>query len=48
MEIRYANRMQNVKPSAIRELAKLISQKPGTISFAGGWPAPELFSLLRK
>jgi 2-aminoadipate transaminase len=43
MEIRYANRMQNVKPSAIRELAKLISQKPGTISFAGGWPAPELF-----
>lgn len=43
MEMKYANRMEDVKPSAIREIAKLISQKPGIISFAGGWPAPELF-----
>lgn len=39
---RYAYRMDNVKPSAIRELMK-VTRQPGVISFAGGWPAPELF-----
>ncbi|MCF6465566.1 aminotransferase-like domain-containing protein [Clostridium sp. Cult2] len=38
----FANRMNNVKPSAIRELMK-VTKQPGVISFAGGWPAPELF-----
>ncbi|MBA1335300.1 MAG: Aspartate aminotransferase (AspB-4) [Firmicutes bacterium] len=43
MNIRFADRMEEVKPSAIREISRLIQQTPGTISFAGGWPAPELF-----
>lgn len=42
MSLNYANRMQNVKASEIRELLKL-TQKPEIISFAGGLPAPELF-----
>lgn len=42
MDIRFADRVDNIKPSAIREIAKLIKQS-GAISFAGGWPAPELF-----
>ena len=37
-----AERTQNMKSSAIRELLK-ITQQPDVISFAGGLPAPELF-----
>jgi 2-aminoadipate transaminase len=40
----YSKREKLIKPSAIRELAKLI-QDPDIISFAGGMPAPELFPL---
>ena len=39
---RYAQRMQRMSSSAIRELLKL-TQQPDLISFAGGLPAPELF-----
>ncbi|MBE3557981.1 MAG: PLP-dependent aminotransferase family protein [Ktedonobacteraceae bacterium] len=39
---RFARRMQRVKASAIRELLK-VTEMPGTISFAGGLPAPEIF-----
>lgn len=39
---RYAQRMQRMGSSAIRELLKL-TQMPDIISFAGGLPAPELF-----
>ncbi len=42
MNIRYADRIGNLKASEIRELLKLI-EKPEIISFAGGLPAPELF-----
>jgi len=44
MEIRYADRVGSIKPSAIRELLKL-TQQPGVISFAGGNPAPESFPI---
>ena len=44
MEHRFAKRIDNIKPSAIRELAK-VAKQPGVISFAGGWPAAELFPL---
>lgn len=39
---RYADRMQGVQASEIRELLKLID-RPGVISFAGGIPDPSLF-----
>lgn len=39
---RYAERMQGVQASEIRELLKLID-RPGVISFAGGIPDPALF-----
>lgn len=39
---RYAQRMQNMGSSIIRELLKL-TQDPEIISFAGGLPAPEVF-----
>lgn len=42
MDLKYANRMNYVKASEIRELLKLTEQ-PGIISFGGGFPAPELF-----
>ncbi len=42
MALKYANRMNNIKASEIRELLKL-TQKPEIISFAGGLPAPESF-----
>lgn len=42
MAIKFAKRMDNIKASEIRELLK-ITQKPGYISFGGGFPAPELF-----
>jgi DNA-binding transcriptional MocR family regulator len=44
MAIKFANRMDNIKGSAIRELLKL-TEEPDIISFAGGLPAPELFPL---
>ncbi|MEG0797780.1 MAG: PLP-dependent aminotransferase family protein [Acidaminococcaceae bacterium] len=42
MAIKYAQRMQRMQASEIRELLKL-TQRPEIISFAGGLPAPELF-----
>lgn len=42
MAIQFAERMQNLRASDIRELLKL-TQKAGIISFAGGLPAPEFF-----
>lgn len=42
MALNFANRMDNMKASEIRELLKL-TQMPEIISFAGGLPAPELF-----
>ncbi|MDO5111222.1 MAG: PLP-dependent aminotransferase family protein [Clostridia bacterium] len=42
MAIQFASRMDGLKGSAIRELLK-IADKPDVISFAGGFPAPELF-----
>jgi 2-aminoadipate transaminase len=39
---RYAQRMDRLTMSAIRELLKL-TERPEVISFAGGLPAPELF-----
>ncbi len=43
-EQRYAQRMERMGSSAIRELLKL-TQRPNLISFAGGLPAPELFPI---
>jgi len=40
----YANRLNNVETSAIRELFKLLG-KPGIISFAGGFPDSALFDV---
>ena len=40
--VKYADRMEKMEGSAIRELLKLTA-KPEIISFAGGMPAPELF-----
>jgi len=42
MKIQFAQRMQQIKASEIRELLKL-TQQPDMISFAGGLPAPETF-----
>lgn len=42
MNLKYAERISNLKASEIRELLKL-SEQPEIISFAGGFPAPELF-----
>jgi 2-aminoadipate transaminase len=39
---RFAQRMQGIRASMIRELLKL-TEKPEIISFAGGLPAPEVF-----
>ncbi len=44
MKMKFAERMENMKGSAIRELLKLTEQ-PDIISFAGGLPAPELFPI---
>lgn len=40
----FARRAGRTKPSALRQLMKLLS-RPGMISFAGGLPAAELFAL---
>lgn len=42
MNLKFADRMSNIRASEIRELLKL-TEKPEIISFAGGLPAPELF-----
>jgi 2-aminoadipate transaminase len=42
--MQFADRLQNVETSAIRELFKLLG-KPGIISFAGGFPDPTLFDV---
>ena len=44
MPLQFADRLQNVETSAIRELFKLLG-KPGIISFAGGFPDPALFDV---
>ena len=41
--MRYAERIYSLTPSDIREAMKLIAANPGTISFAGGLPDPQLF-----
>jgi 2-aminoadipate transaminase len=41
---RYANRVERLKPSTIREMLK-VTQDPSVISFGGGLPAAELFPL---
>lgn len=38
----FARRLEQVRPSAVREILKVTAQ-PEVISFAGGLPAPELF-----
>lgn len=40
--VNYADRMNELKASDVRELLKLTA-RPEVISFAGGMPAPELF-----
>jgi len=42
--MQFADRLQNIETSAIRELFKLLG-KPGIISFAGGFPDPALFDV---
>lgn len=42
MALKFAERMEQIKASEIRELLKLTA-RPEIISFAGGLPAPELF-----
>ena len=42
--MQFADRLNNVETSAIRELFKLLG-KPGIISFAGGFPDPVLFDV---
>lgn len=44
MSLRFAERMNNVKPSAIRQLLKL-GADPHIISFGGGYPDASLFPL---
>jgi 2-aminoadipate transaminase len=44
--LRYAQRMNGVKSSAIRELLK-IAERPDIISFAGGLPSPDVFPVQR-
>ncbi|MFB0935355.1 MAG: PLP-dependent aminotransferase family protein [Propionivibrio sp.] len=42
MDTAFAQRMNAMKPSSIREMLKM-TERPDVISFAGGLPAPELF-----
>ena len=44
MSLPFADRLNNVETSAIRELFKLLGT-PGIISFAGGFPDPALFDV---
>jgi 2-aminoadipate transaminase len=41
-DIQFAQRMDGVRASAVREILK-VTEQPDVISFAGGLPAPELF-----
>ena len=41
--MKFASRMDNLKPSDIREAMKMIAANPGTISLAGGLSDPDLF-----
>ncbi|KDR96487.1 2-aminoadipate transaminase [Peptoclostridium litorale DSM 5388] len=41
--MKFANRMNEVKASAIRSVGKIIAQKKDVISFAAGLPDPSLF-----
>ncbi len=43
-EIKFSERMEGVRPSAIRDLLKL-GDDPGLISFGGGYPDPSLFPI---
>lgn len=40
--LRLAQRMDGLRPSAVREILK-VAERPDVLSFAGGLPAPELF-----
>jgi 2-aminoadipate transaminase len=42
IETLFANRIEDIQPSAIRTIFALL-KRPGIISFAGGWPDPALF-----
>ena len=42
--LKFADRMEDMRPSDIRVLAQYVNL-PGFISFAGGLPAPELFPI---
>ncbi len=42
---KYAKRMDNMTPSAIREAGKMIAAKKGCISFAAGFPSPTLMPM---
>jgi 2-aminoadipate transaminase len=44
MPLQFADRLNNVETSAIRELFKLLG-KPGIVSFAGGFPDPAMFDV---
>ena len=44
MPLAFADRLNNVETSAIRELFKLLG-KPGIISFAGGFPDSAMFDV---
>ncbi len=44
MPLQFADRLNSVETSAIRELFKLLG-KPGIISFAGGFPDPAMFDV---
>lgn len=44
MQLRFAERMSQIKASDIREMLK-VTEHDGVISFAGGLPAPELFPI---
>ena len=41
---KFSQRCQNLNPSPIREILSIID-KPGMVSFAGGLPAPETFTI---
>ena len=43
-EIQFSERMEGIRPSAIRDLLKL-GDDPGLISFGGGYPDPNLFPI---
>lgn len=44
MKFNYADRMDNLEASVIREILK-VTERPEIISFAGGLPAPETFPI---